>query len=254
MNRKPHPSPLSPAQLVDEYFIENRNRLVEVAAFLDRLDRADPAVRQDFRVQALAEAIAILRTNFGETRSASELEALAARELLGDALSQEERWEDLETLSRRWTDWEPREAGAWFFLGELYTDLPLPADGAGSSHCGSCSACIDVCPTQAIVAPYQLDARRCISYLTIELDGAIPEEFRSAIGNRIYGCDDCQLCCPWNRHAQHAGLPDFAVRLVLDRSLPRLIREFSERSLLELARREWCVGREHDDAGDREQL
>jgi len=109
-----------------------------------------------------------------------------------------------------------RRAGSWFFLGELYTDLPLPADEPETSHCGSCRACIDVCPTAAIVAPYQLDARRCISYLTIELKGSIPVEFRKAIGNRIYGCDDCQLYCPWNKFARLSAEPDFAPRHGLD--------------------------------------
>ena len=109
-----------------------------------------------------------------------------------------------------------REAGSWFFLGEIYTDLPLPVDEAQSDHCGTCSRCIDICPTRAIVAPYQLDARRCISYLTIENKGDIPEELRPLIGNRIYGCDDCQLVCPWNRFAQKADMADFAVRGGLD--------------------------------------
>ena len=109
-----------------------------------------------------------------------------------------------------------RDAGSWFFLGELYTDLPLPVDPGEESHCGSCRACIDVCPTGAIVAPYQLDARRCISYLTIELRESIPAEFRKAIGNRIYGCDDCQLFCPWNKFATQSGEPDFAPRHELD--------------------------------------
>jgi epoxyqueuosine reductase len=109
-----------------------------------------------------------------------------------------------------------RHAGSWFFLGELYTDLPLPADQAPRNHCGSCRACIDICPTHAIVAPYELDARRCISYLTIEHHGAIPREFRKAIGNRIYGCDDCQLVCPWDRYARVTPEADFAPRHGLD--------------------------------------
>jgi epoxyqueuosine reductase len=109
-----------------------------------------------------------------------------------------------------------RDAGSWFFLGELYTDLPLPVDEPVSEHCGDCTACIAVCPTDAIVAPYQLDARRCISYLTIELKDSIPEPFRAAIGNRIYGCDDCQQVCPWNRFAQLSTEPDFAPRHGLD--------------------------------------
>jgi len=108
------------------------------------------------------------------------------------------------------------EAGSWFFLGELYTDLPLPVDKKASAHCGTCRACIDICPTQAIVAPFKLDARRCISYLTIELRDSIPLEFREAIGNRIYGCDDCQLCCPWNKFAQPSAEVDFAPRHGLD--------------------------------------
>jgi epoxyqueuosine reductase len=105
-----------------------------------------------------------------------------------------------------------KEAGSWFFLGELYTDLPLPIDKAAVGHCGTCRACIDVCPTQAIVAPYKVDARRCISYLTIENREAIPVEFRKAIGNRIYGCDDCQIFCPWNKFAKHTTEDDFAPR------------------------------------------
>jgi len=109
-----------------------------------------------------------------------------------------------------------RGAGSWFFLGELYTDLPLPADDAATAHCGSCRACIDVCPTDAIVAPYQLDARRCISYLTIEFRGSIPKRYRKLIGNRIYGCDDCQLFCPWNKFAVRTTEPDFAPRHDLD--------------------------------------
>jgi epoxyqueuosine reductase len=109
-------------------------------------------------------------------------------------------------------------AGSWFFLGEIYTDLPLPQDAPGRDHCGTCRACMEVCPTGAIVAPYVLDARLCISYLTIELDGAIPLELRPLIGNRIYGCDDCQLVCPWNRFARLCAEPYFTPRQGLDRA------------------------------------
>jgi len=109
-----------------------------------------------------------------------------------------------------------RHAGSYFFLGELYTDLPLPVDPPASAHCGTCTRCIEVCPTQAITGPYQLDAKRCISYLTIELKGSIPEELRAPMGNRIFGCDDCQLVCPWNKFAQVATEADFAPRHSLD--------------------------------------
>jgi epoxyqueuosine reductase len=103
-----------------------------------------------------------------------------------------------------------------FLLGEILTDLPLPVDAPTSERCGTCSRCIEACPTGAITGPYQLDARRCISYLTIEHDGAIPEGVRPLIGNRVYGCDDCQLVCPWNKFAQRSALPDFDVRNGLD--------------------------------------
>lgn len=107
-------------------------------------------------------------------------------------------------------------AGSWFFLGELFVDLAFEPDSPPASHCGSCQACIDICPTRAILAPYQLDARRCISYLTIEHAGSIPVELRRLMGNRIYGCDDCQLVCPWNRFAQVSEIPDFQPRNQLD--------------------------------------
>jgi epoxyqueuosine reductase len=138
------------------------------------------------------------------TDSAPVLEvALAARAGLG--------WRGKHTLLLT------RETGSYFFLGEIYADLPLPVSEPVGEHCGTCTRCIDACPTGAIVAPYELDARRCISYLTIELAGSIPEPLRPLVGNRVYGCDDCQLACPWNRFAQPTGDDDFAaVRHGLD--------------------------------------
>ena len=158
------------------------------------------------RLQALADKLAAEVGPLGArvfTDSAPVLEVeLASRSGTG--------WRGKHTLALQ------REGGSMFFLGEIFVDLELPATAAAPAHCGSCSACIDVCPTRAIVAPYRLDARRCISYLTIEHDGAIPEEFRAAIGNRIYGCDDCQLVCPWNKYAKTSTLPDFDARAPLD--------------------------------------
>ena len=110
-----------------------------------------------------------------------------------------------------------RDGGSFFFLGEMLVDLPLPVDAVESAHCGNCTRCIQTCPTGALIAPHRLDARRCISYLTIEFRGSIPSDLRPSIGNRIYGCDDCQLCCPWNRFAKVSGVPDFDVRHDFDR-------------------------------------
>ncbi len=160
------------------------------------------------RLVRLAERIAAAVGPFAYrvfTDSAPVLEVeLAARSGIG--------WRGKHTLLLS------REAGSWFFLGEIYAALPLPADAPQDDHCGTCAACIEACPTGAIVAPYRLDARRCISYLTIELKGSIPAELRPLIGNRVYGCDDCQLCCPWNRFAQPTWEADFAVRHGLDRA------------------------------------
>jgi epoxyqueuosine reductase len=129
-----------------------------------------------------------------------------------------------------------RHAGSYFFLGEIYLDLALPSDEASTAHCGTCSACMPACPTGAIVAPYRLDARRCISYLTIELKGSIPLEFRRAIGNRIYGCDDCQLVCPWNKFARPTDEKDFLVRHGLDRAELIALFSWSEAEFMEKTR------------------
>ncbi|RYZ04423.1 MAG: tRNA epoxyqueuosine(34) reductase QueG, partial [Comamonadaceae bacterium] len=154
------------------------------------------------RLQKLADRIGQEIGPFGHrvfTDSAPVLEAeLAARSGQG--------WRGKHTLVLR------RDAGSMFFLGEIYVDLALPPSGPASAHCGSCRACIDICPTGAIVGSHRLDARRCISYLTIEHAGPIPPELRPLIGNRIYGCDDCQLACPWNKFARRSPLPDFDAR------------------------------------------
>ena len=154
------------------------------------------------RLQKLADRLAEAVGPFGHrvfTDSAPVLEAeLAAKSGIG--------WRGKHTLVLN------REAGSMFFLGEIYIDLALPLTPAADAHCGTCTACIDVCPTRAIVAPHRLDARRCISYLTIEHAGPIPAELRPLMGNRIYGCDDCQLICPWNKYATRSTLPDFDLR------------------------------------------
>jgi epoxyqueuosine reductase len=126
-----------------------------------------------------------------------------------------------------------REAGSWFFLGEIYTDLALPADEPGADHCGTCRACMDACPTGAIVAPYELDARLCISYLTIELRDSIPVELRPLIGNRIFGCDDCQLVCPWNRFANASAETDFSARHGLDSATLVTLFQWSKEQFLQ---------------------
>ena len=158
------------------------------------------------KLQKLCDKITSEITNFEYrvfTDSAPVLEvALAEKSGLG--------WRGKHTLLLN------KDHGSWFFLGEIYTNLPLPIDESASNHCGTCSACIDICPTRAITAPYEVDARRCISYLTIELKTAIPLEFRPLIGNRVYGCDDCQLVCPWNKFAEITQEPDFNVRNGLD--------------------------------------
>ena len=126
-----------------------------------------------------------------------------------------------------------RDGGSWFFLGEIYVDLPLPADPPASAHCGSCVRCIEICPTQAITAPHRLDARRCISYLTIEHEGAIDEALRPLIGNRIFGCDDCQLICPWNKFAKRSDEPDFRARNRLDEATLAELFAWSEAEFLQ---------------------
>jgi len=126
-----------------------------------------------------------------------------------------------------------KQGGSWFFLGEIYLDLAVPVDTPASNHCGSCRRCIDVCPTQAITAPYRLDARRCISYLTIEHEGAIDEALRPLIGNRIFGCDDCQLVCPWNKFARRSDEPDFRVRNDLDKATLAQLFAWTEAEFLQ---------------------
>ncbi|MBK6568789.1 tRNA epoxyqueuosine(34) reductase QueG [Candidatus Aalborgicola defluviihabitans] len=175
------------------------------------------------RLQKLSDRIAQAIGPFGHrvfTDSAPVLEAeLAARSGQG--------WRGKHTLLLN------RDAGSLFFLGEIYVDVPLPVSEPVQEHCGTCNACIEVCPTQAIVAPHRLDARRCISYLTIEHAGAIPLELRAPIGNRIYGCDDCQLVCPWNKFAQRSPLPDFDPREGLSGQQLAALFEWTEAEFLQ---------------------
>ena len=175
------------------------------------------------RLQRLAEQLAGAIGPLGHrvfTDSAPVLEVeLAARSGIG--------WRGKHTLALH------RDAGSMFFLGELFVDVPLPLTDPVEAHCGSCTACIDVCPTQAIVGPYRLDARRCISYLTIEHPGPIPLELRPLMGNRVYGCDDCQLACPWNKFAQRSALPDFDPRHGLDGATLLQLWSWSEAEFLQ---------------------
>ena len=160
-----------------------------------RLQRLGEALQQ-----AVGERATVACRPFTDSAPVLEVE-LSARSGIG--------WRGKHTLLLS------REGGSMFFLGELFVNLPLPVTPPVTAHCGECTACIGACPTGAILAPYRLDARRCISYLTIEHEGPIPVEFRAALGNRIYGCDDCQLACPWNKYAQRSSLPDFDVRAPL---------------------------------------
>jgi epoxyqueuosine reductase len=195
-----------------DYLPQGARKVEEVLAEPDRAAIARYALGRDYhkvlrsRLQQLADRITAAIGEFQYrvfTDSAPVMEVeLAVKAGIG--------WRGKHTLLLN------REAGSYFFLGDIYTDLPLPVDAPQAEHCGTCKKCIDICPTQAIVAPYQLDARRCISYLTIEHKGAIPEALRPLIGNRVYGCDDCQMVCPWNRFARPSGEPDFAVRNGLD--------------------------------------
>ena len=176
------------------------------------------------RLQQLADRLALHVGPFGHrvfTDSAPLLEVeLAARSGIG--------WRGKHTLAL------DRDGGSMFFLGEICVDLPLPVTSAVDAHCGSCVACIAVCPTQAIVAPYRLDARRCISYLTIEHTGPIPAELRPLMGNRIYGCDDCQLVCPWNKYAQRSSLPDFDARAAVSDATLLQLWQWDEATFLRL--------------------
>ncbi len=188
-NADPSRAAISRYAMGRDYHKVLRNRLEKLA---QRLTAEVAALGLDHQYRAFTDSAPVLEVE------------LAAKAGLG--------WRGKHTLLLS------RDAGSYFFLGELFTNLPLPVDAPMEPHCGRCTACIDICPTQAIIAPGEVDARRCISYLTIELKGAIPVEFRPMIGNRVYGCDDCQLACPWNRFARLSDEGDFAVRNGLDRA------------------------------------
>lgn len=196
-------------------YFQSRNESMQGLNFLNAPDKgfiSSYALGRDYhkvirrRLEQVAQSVQSIIGAFGYrvfTDSAPVMEVeLATKAGLG--------WRGKHTLLIN------KNAGSWFFLGEIYTDLDLPLDSLSGEHCGTCTRCIDICPTKAIIAPYKLDARRCISYLTIEHRGSIPKEFRKLMGNRIYGCDDCQVVCPWNKYASVTAVPDFNVRGVLD--------------------------------------
>jgi len=210
-------------------YLPGDTRMAEVLASPDKAYVSRYALGRDYhklirkRLQQLAERIQQAIGPFGHRAfvdSAPVLEkALAQQAGLG--------WIGKNTLLLN------KKAGSWFFLGELYVDLPLPVDAPHlTEHCGRCQACLDICPTAAFVGPQQLDARRCISYLTIELKGPIPEELRPLIGNRVFGCDDCQLVCPWNRFARPTAQGDFQPRHNLDNSELAALFRWSEEEFL----------------------
>lgn len=228
-----HPEQLVPGTLrvisVRMDYLPGDTRMVEVLRHSRQAYVSRYAVGRDYhklirkRLQQLADRIQTRIGEFGYRAfvdSAPVLEkALARKAGLG--------WIGKNTLLLS------RRAGSYFFLGELYTDLPLPIDQPGEEHCGSCRACLAVCPTQAIVGPYQLDARRCISYLTIESHESIPEPLRPLIGNRVFGCDDCQSVCPWNKFATLSSEEDFKPRHGLDSAALIELFGWSEETFLE---------------------
>ncbi len=206
------PGTLSVVSVRMDYLTENQDHLPELLDHPDKAYVARYALGRDYhkvmrpRLQRLADRISSKVGSFGYRAfvdSAPVMEKPLARNA------------GLGWIGKH-TNLINKSSGSWFFLGELFTDIEFAADPPAEDHCGSCRACLDVCPTKAITAPYELDARRCISYLTIENREAIPVEFREAIGNRIYGCDDCQIFCPWNKFARPSSEPDFSPRHSLD--------------------------------------